>query len=146
MTRSDLIGSEFDWYAIDRDGFIAVFCSAGWGPVPEVVFDHLEGQKSIGSEIKISNVPVPDIEFKATSSLLSEKGIFGYNWLNTFGPYRSFSQPTQPKTFFELRLGKEAESALVKLPGVQFSGCLELQGKELPAFTDVNGRRGGVPS
>ena len=30
-------GHEIDWLATDRDGFVAMFSSAGYGPFPEMV-------------------------------------------------------------------------------------------------------------
>jgi hypothetical protein len=32
-------GGEFDWFAVDRDGFMAAFCTAGFSPVPDVIFE-----------------------------------------------------------------------------------------------------------
>ena len=32
-------GGEFDWFAIDRNGCVAAFCTAGYGAVPDAVFD-----------------------------------------------------------------------------------------------------------
>jgi hypothetical protein len=34
-------GLEFDWLGVDRHGHVAVFTTAGYGPVPEGVNQHL---------------------------------------------------------------------------------------------------------
>jgi hypothetical protein len=33
-------GIEFDWFAVDRNGFVGLFSSAGNGPVPTSVVAH----------------------------------------------------------------------------------------------------------
>ena len=32
-------GGEFDWFAVDRLGNVAAFCTAGFGHVPDAIFD-----------------------------------------------------------------------------------------------------------
>jgi len=39
IKREDITGLEFDWFAIDQDEHIAVFCSAGNVEIPELVLD-----------------------------------------------------------------------------------------------------------
>lgn len=45
--RSDFQGLEFDWFAVDSDGFVALMSSAGHGPIPDAVFERFDGQRHI---------------------------------------------------------------------------------------------------
>lgn len=35
IAREDFMGLELDFLAVDRDGHVALFCTAGYGPIPE---------------------------------------------------------------------------------------------------------------
>jgi hypothetical protein len=39
---TEYTGVEFDWYALDREGHLAVFTTAGSGPVPAAIWDRRE--------------------------------------------------------------------------------------------------------
>ena len=38
--KGELAGREFDWFAIDSDGNIGLFSTAGEGRIPETVFEN----------------------------------------------------------------------------------------------------------
>jgi hypothetical protein len=141
MTRSDFIGSEFEWYAVDQDGFLAIFFSAGWGPVPDVVFDSFAAQKLIETWIGLSQISYPDANFQATSRRLFELGVFAYDWLDSFGPYRRFVNPEKPVALTDLHFSHQS-IAFIHLPNVRFKDRIELIGSDIPSFTDVEDRLG----
>src|SRR5262245_38778142 len=45
--RSDYLGMELDWFAVDSVGSVALMSSAGHGSIPDFVFDHFDAQQTI---------------------------------------------------------------------------------------------------
>lgn len=41
LTKRHGKGEEFDWFARDKLGYLAFFTSAGIGPIPNVIWEHL---------------------------------------------------------------------------------------------------------
>ena len=72
MTRKDLIGLEFDWFALDKNNDIALFSSAGWGNIPDTVMQNYEEHKNI-SEFLIPNYGLP-------VEVYANYGLFVYDW------------------------------------------------------------------
>jgi hypothetical protein len=59
MRRDDLEGTEFDWWAADREGHVALFATAGYGEIPLAVLDaHAEPHYMVAIERIIRLVPV----------------------------------------------------------------------------------------
>lgn len=90
-------GGEFDWYAIDADDHIAAFVTAGFGPVPELVFE-------IGIDLYLALVEL--IEDKLDHSLAiysggflpySERGLFAFDFCAwESGQYEISATPAVP--------------------------------------------------
>lgn len=51
----DIRGREFDWYAIDNEGNIAMFASGGSGQAPKVVIENYAEYDDISEEIEQPN-------------------------------------------------------------------------------------------
>lgn len=142
MKRSDLVGSEFDWFAQDAIGHISVFSSAGWGPVPDLVFERFEGQQlleehlcTLCSTTSLATIPEGPRAFL-------QKGIFYYDWHDTYGPYRRFSVPSVPIFVSDLNLPAVLAQSLISLPDCRFRDSPELKAGDIPAFTQVDQRNG----
>lgn len=115
MKRSDFAGLEFDWFARDADGFVALLSSAGWGPVPDAVFEHYEAQMSIERALcnlcgisELADIP------RGFQALL-HRGLFAYDWHKTYGPYRRFGVPTTPTLATDLALPPDVSRGLILL-------------------------------
>ena len=139
QTRHDFHGLEFDWFAVDAEGFVGVFFSAGWGPVPDFVFAHLDAQRVIEQHLR----PSADIGPMAhlPEGLPALGRIYVYDWTATYGPYQRDTVPVQPMRLTEFGFAMELQSAFVVLPTTRFSVAAVLQAADLPSFTDIDTRR-----
>jgi hypothetical protein len=45
-------GTEFDWFGRDKDGHLAVLSSAGSGPIPEAIWNHLREYNALVTRIE----------------------------------------------------------------------------------------------
>lgn len=57
----ELQGREFDWFALDSDGNVAMFVTAGAGFVPEEVVRHLSQHDSVVEEIPAPHMGTPEV-------------------------------------------------------------------------------------
>lgn len=141
MTRSDFVGLEWDWFAADALGYVAIFSSAGWGPVPDVIFATMDAQKEIAERLStlcgVANIS--DLVF-TDPNLLATRGIFAYDWHETFGPYRRIVFPLRPIAPEVLRSLPEPAS-LMQLPHLSFGRAAMIQESDIPSFTDVDTRK-----
>jgi hypothetical protein len=79
-------GLEFDWFALDAEGNIGLFSSAGFGPVPANVQLHFLGHDQAASQI---DWRVPEVWKECASH-----GLFVFDWQHWNGPYLKVEQPT----------------------------------------------------
>ena len=98
--RSSFIGgSEFDFLATDAVGQVAVFSHAGWGPIPRAVVDRSEQATKAVEAAEL--LPVMTTERDAPVGggdysewlIKVERGLFAYDWWDTYGPYRLVARP-----------------------------------------------------
>lgn len=108
----DLNGIEFDWFAKDSDGNLALFATAGEGFFPTSVEAHHTKHMSISESL-----PSPNIGTKSVWSDYAALGLYVFDWDLPGGPYKLRATPM-----------KQASSELVsdieavpQLP--RFSGC-----------------------
>ncbi len=114
--RSDYQGLEFDWFAVDSDGFIALMSSAGFGPIPDGVFERFDGQRNIEEFLsRLIGSRTSDDLLRIQQSL-SLAGVFTYDWKHWDGPYLRFAVPPQPKRFDELGITADLKDAFVSVP------------------------------
>ncbi|WP_253159043.1 hypothetical protein [Stieleria tagensis] len=101
--NSERPGGEFDWFAVDKDDSVAAFSTAGFGPVPDVVFE-------IGLDAYLGLVDFIENALAHTSSLhsggftpYSERGIFVFDFrASESGQYELASAPIDPIKFEQL--------------------------------------------
>lgn len=102
MNRDDVFGFEFDWFAVDQDGHIGHFSSAGYGAIPQAVLEHPDAQEQVaayfqeqpkqtGAELMISTGGTLD-DWLA----MAHQGIFSYDFKHWDGPYQLIARPTRP--------------------------------------------------
>jgi hypothetical protein len=109
-------GIEFDWLGVDRQGYVAVFTTAGYGPVPVDVNQHLAevdaaldrvGQLpvigSAGNVVRRS----ADGDYSGWHAC-SAKGFYAYDWQVWNGPYQRLSSPTVPVSVSQLPVELQA--------------------------------------
>lgn len=124
--RSDFLGVEFDWFAVDPDGFIAMLCSAGYGPIPDGVFERLDGQKAIGDFLRRLIGLRMDDDLLRSERLLASVGVFAYDWKHWEGPYQRSAVPKEPKRMAEVGIPEALRGAFQAYPE-RFSASAELR-------------------
>jgi hypothetical protein len=112
MSTDDLVGIDYEWLAIDGDGHVGVFTSAGAGPIPrwfaddrawcDAVLDVVASLPARGT----FRLEVPDAS--TTPGLRdwkrwAEVGLFAYDWADIHRPtvahsrcYELIAAPTTP--------------------------------------------------
>ena len=84
----DLRGIEFDWFASDSEGNLALFATAGEGFYPESVANHHVQHTSISEAIPTPHLGTPNI-WEDYASL----GLFVFDWALPGGPYKKVASP-----------------------------------------------------
>ena len=115
--RSDFTGTELDWFAVDRDGFLALMSSAGYGPIPDCVFERFDDQQRI--EQYLARIVGQDLMKEDWDRLLlslSASGVFVYDWKHWHGPYRRLGIPSVPQHIDQLGFPADLRVALAVVP------------------------------
>lgn len=89
--QADLQGMEFDWFAVDCNGNIALFATAGEGFVPEVVIACFEKHSNISESLPTQRHGTSDVWLD-----YAEAGLFVFDWVLHGGPYKRCAIPTKP--------------------------------------------------
>ena len=132
--RSDFQGLEFDWFATDADGFVAFISSAGYGPIPDRVFEQFDEQRRIEEFLhNLIGVCMSD-DLCRVEQLLSAAGVFAYDWRRSEGRYRRSNMPIRPKSFDELGVPSDLRNTFVAVPG-HFITSAELRPELFPTCT-----------
>ena len=92
MTDSRVItGIEFDWFATDRDGHIALFATAGSGPTPASVLALVEAHAFVGDSVEIEGWGT-----KSVWESYARVGLYAYDWSDSQGLYVRQAEPAAP--------------------------------------------------
>ena len=94
-------GLEFDWLACDEDGFVGMFSSAGFGPVPEAAIanadslaealDRIKALPVTGDTTPVSGRTDPDDWIAA-----AQRGLFAFDWAHMRDRYQLEALPSRP--------------------------------------------------
>ena len=103
----DHVGEEFDWVAIDAVEEVALFSTAGRGPVPETALRHSEFFEQVFDKLR----DWPNVsEAQPTSSFthdisdwiaVAQKGIYAYDWRGT--TYQLIARPSRALKIAQVR-------------------------------------------
>ena len=124
--RSDFMGTELDWFARDSDGFVALMSSAGYGPIPDSVFERFDQQRRIEEFLAGLAGQRLMADWDQMLLSLSASGVFVYDWKHWDGPYRRQGVPSVPQHIEQLGIPPELRDALVVVPE-RFSASAELR-------------------
>jgi hypothetical protein len=86
---SDLVGIEFDWFATDSDGNLALFATAGEGFLPESVADYHADHSSLSDSLPAPRTGTPEV-WKDYAAL----GLYVFDWALPSGPYEMRASPS----------------------------------------------------
>lgn len=104
-------GTEFDWFAMDSSGSIALFATAGAGFVPPLVLSHAGEHDAISESIASAHWG-SDKVWDDYAGL----GLWVYDWKLHDGPYLCVRKPSREMTE-TLRRSLLAMSSLTRFEG-----------------------------
>lgn len=81
--EEELEGREFDWFAIDSEGNIGLFSTAGEGFIPGLVMRAYSEHDKISEQLGSPNWGSSEVW-----SDYSELGLYAYDWNLHGGPYK----------------------------------------------------------
>lgn len=87
--EEELEGREFDWYAIDSEGNIGLFSTAGEGTIPGTVMDSYSEHDDISEQL--------ESPYWGNSEVWSDYatlGLYVYDWDLHGGPYKRERVPS----------------------------------------------------
>ncbi len=118
-------GLDYEWYAVDLAGHIAVFHTSGDGLVPEYALKLCETQDLLSECISqlpvrgwttmLVSMPGSEPDFCAK---FSDRGIFVYEWAATYSPRIHHSRVSEPfsRPIYELYSGPTSPIGIAELP------------------------------
>ncbi|MGQ0798525.1 MAG: hypothetical protein ACT4NL_00225 [Pseudomarimonas sp.] len=86
----DVGGREFDWFAADSEGRLALFATAGFGPVPDSVLSATEAHDAVSDSLEVS-----DWGTSAVWESYALAGLYAYDWSDHQGSYLRVAQPAK---------------------------------------------------
>lgn len=82
------LGEDFDWFAIDPEGAVALFATAGQGFVPPLVVEFHVMHETVAGGIEYPNWGTDEIWNDA-----AKLGLYVFDWALPDGPYELVSAP-----------------------------------------------------
>jgi hypothetical protein len=126
--RSDrFAGLEFDWVAADISGKLAVFCTGGYGPIPDKAMEAAEDQHAVMESIKTTT------GFSEQSDFLTQRGacpLYCFDWKVYDGPYNLKRGPGMEKAVGIDGIPEDLRQSIVRL-NVNFSARKSISADEL---------------
>ncbi len=100
-TADEILGTEHDWLAIDRDGHVALFSTAGGSAAPPAYLRDLEGYEEAIAAILARLGPTgvaaqPPGSWGNTWREVADRGLFAYDGDYNRGSYRLRERPALP--------------------------------------------------
>ncbi|MFM8536299.1 MAG: hypothetical protein ACKOEC_22420 [Acidimicrobiia bacterium] len=128
------VGTDYEWFACDTDGCVAVFTTASNGPIPTEVLRELSLvdalQKSVrslphrGGATMLVRLPRPDGFLRFAS-----QGLFAYDWTaarGLDGDYEMLARPQRPLRLADLPEEFQPLLRELTLSGVRFANATAL--------------------
>lgn len=88
--EEELEGREFDWFAIDSEGNIGLFSTAGEGVIPSEVMEAYSEHDKISEQLESPNWGSSEVW-----SDYSALGLYVYDWSLHGGPYKKERAPSK---------------------------------------------------
>ena len=139
-TRNDILGLEYDWLAVDQEGHVALFSTAGGGRAPQAVLEDTDVHDA-GLDALMALEPHSSLRFgrelkvglKNTWNEAARRGVFAFDSDPHGAPYQLVAAPKHPILLHEAPGPTAIAAGAVKLPHLRFT---EMEQAET---TDVGG-------
>ena len=126
-TSEDILGFEYDWLAVDKDGYIGLFSTAGGGRAPEAFLADTDAHDAGLEALMAAPRTTPPRFYREIKPGLdnawkeaAERGVFAFDSDPHGGPYRLVAAPQSPIRLAEAP-GPTADAASrVKLDQLNF--------------------------
>ena len=135
MSREAVQGGEFDWFAVDADGHVGHFATAGFGPVPAVVLTRLAELRELDE--RVLRLPAIGAATGHLSGIIDDwlemarRGLFAYDWKHWNGPYRRAATPSRPIALADLPPDVRELVQVVTWPDVRLAELSTIRPEEL---------------
>lgn len=103
---SELYGIEFDWFAIDTNGEVGLFSTAGYGFVPKEIYPYYEKYYELTEKFELPNLGSSNV-WKDYANY----GFYVFDWKLHQGPYLKMENPNK-------LISRELKSEILRLPYV----------------------------
>ncbi len=130
---------DFEWYATDADGRVALLTSSGYGPVPLAVFQSRTAYETVrsfllGLPVGSGSVvgPPPGSAWEKAAREAAGRGLYVYDWDACQGqpiprrPYRLQATPSEPLQVEQLPVEVRGWLEAIRFVGVCFATSPEL--------------------
>ena len=133
------MGFEYDWLAVDADGHIGLFSTAGGGFAPPEFLQDTDAHDT-GIEALMASPPstrsrfFPDVATGLSNAWkeAAARGLFAFDSDPNGGPYRLVASPENPASVTEIPEETRSAASLVKLHTVRFGALGDTDGALLP--------------
>jgi hypothetical protein len=133
-------GIEFDWLGVDGQGHVAVFTTAGYGPLPVNVDQHLadvDAALDLVGQLPVIGAADNVVRRSADGDYscwyaYSAQGFYAYDWQVWDGPYQRLSSPTVPVSISQLPVELQAVARFAVFP-VNFADEPEITVEQVEA-------------
>lgn len=127
-SAADIEGLEYDWFACDGDGCVALFSTAGGGFAPDAFLRDTDAHDAalealLASEASTRARFAPEVAagLQNTWRLVAQRGVFAFESDPSGGPYRVVAAPEHPARAAQLPGAMAAVAGAICLPHLRFS-------------------------
>ena len=114
----EMEGIDFEWFATDKSGNLAVFTTAGEGDIPEFVLANIELHSSISEKIELKNWGSTNVWLDYANF-----GLFAFDWCSKRSIYVKMASPNALAKFV-VNTGSINQFPKIEL---EFNEALEVQ-------------------
>jgi hypothetical protein len=139
VTPLDLQGFDVGWIATDAIGQVAIFTTAGLGPIPDSAIPSVEySEEWVRSLPEVSDANLVTSMSGANAFVaFATRGFFAYDWSDVhraahqaLNGYELQYRPLSPLTLYDLPAPLRALAELTLLSSVTFGGSIVVTGDQ----------------
>jgi hypothetical protein len=126
--RDQFEGREFDWFAVDANGNLGHFSTAGFGLVPTCILERFAEADALPEELL--RLPITGEAHGHLGGNIGEwlemarRGLYSFDWSHS-GQYRRAATPQVAAQISAIPAHLATTPALAKFPNVRFSELVE---------------------